>query len=146
MGALTRVLANIKELFVDVDQFETIDYKDRVILLLKPISSIITNLNMLGNRIINLGDPIDPTDAANKEYVDAKSDWFIDQQSASLGQTIFVLTHMPLEEDQSELFVNGQLQKYLVDWRFVGFTARWVSTDYNMYTGDTVTIRYKYIH
>lgn len=35
------------------------------------IAGLYRNLNMHGNRIVNMGDPVDPTDAVTKQYVDA---------------------------------------------------------------------------
>lgn len=35
------------------------------------IAGLYRNLNMHGNRVINMGGPVDPTDAATKQYVDA---------------------------------------------------------------------------
>lgn len=36
------------------------------------IAGLYRNLNMHGNRVVGLGDPVDPQDAATKKYVDAK--------------------------------------------------------------------------
>ena len=45
------------------------------------ISGLYRNLNMHGNRIINLGDPIAALDATNKKYVDAQDTFYDTKQS-----------------------------------------------------------------
>lgn len=45
------------------------------------IAGLYRNLNMHGNRVINLGDPIDALDATNKQYVDAQDTFYDNKQS-----------------------------------------------------------------
>lgn len=45
------------------------------------------DLDMGGNRIINLGDPIDPTDGVNKQYVDSAASGLFVKQACDLTTT-----------------------------------------------------------
>ena len=45
------------------------------------IAGLYRNLNMHGNRVINLGDPVDALDATNKKYVDAQDVFYDTKQS-----------------------------------------------------------------
>jgi hypothetical protein len=87
------------------------------------------NLNMDGNRIINLGSPASNTDAVNRNYVDARfSDgagtipsftrWI---KPATSGQTVFTGTDsnsqtLSFQQGRESVFVNGALQTRDIDY------------------------------
>jgi hypothetical protein len=87
------------------------------------------NLNMDGNRIINLGSPASNTDAVNRNYVDVRfSDgvgtipsftrWI---KPATSGQTVFTGTDsnsqtLSFQQGRESVFVNGALQTRDIDY------------------------------
>lgn len=59
-------------------------------------------------------------------------------------QTIFVLTHPPDLADKPILQVNGQEQRYGIDYSIVGNNLNWISTDFILSITDKIDIYYSY--
>ncbi|MCW4039991.1 MAG: hypothetical protein NWE83_04460 [Candidatus Bathyarchaeota archaeon] len=68
---------------------------------------------------------------------------FIDQFTPTASQTVFTLTHVPININLTKVFINGQKIKNGRDY-FISGTSITIILDYNLDSGDDLEIYYLY--
>lgn len=59
------------------------------------------------------------------------------------GQTVFALTRAPYQSSLGRLEVNGNLQRYGVDYTIAGTVLTWISSDFSLSPLDTMQFFYR---
>lgn len=145
VGSSTLILSN----GTDIDQDYASDYLDAAVLFNSGGPFAILTAEAAGDfdamlyRILNLGAPVGPNDAAR--LVDATAGgapWREDEFTATGGQITFIISWPATDANSIELYVNGVLYDDTADYTVSGTTVTWLNTPFSMDVGDKVLVRY----